>query len=77
MKMDLGRKKRIGKWIEYPACPENRTPVFRGRFHVTAVPAVCELLISGLGFYTAELNGAPVTDTLLNPAFSAYDKTVY
>ena len=75
--MDLDRKKRIGKWIEYPACPENRTPVFRGRFHVNAVPAVCELLISGLGFYTAELNGKPVTDTLLNPAFSAYDKTVY
>lgn len=70
-------KKWIGKWIEYPACPEYRSPVFRKRFSLVKNSGKSTLYISGLGFYSACINGVPVTDARLQPAFSAYDKTVY
>lgn len=70
-------KKWIGKWIEHPACPEYRSPVFRKRFWAEDGSATYTLFISGLGFYSAMVNENPVTDALLQPAFSVYNKTVY
>lgn len=70
-------KKWIGKWIEYPACPEYRAPIFRKCFWTECDSAKYELYICGLGFYSAKINGASITDALLQPAFSAYDKTIY
>lgn len=70
------------KWIEAPLmappiyalalCPE-----FKREFDLAAAPAQATLQISGVGFYTAKINGQPVTTHLLTPAYTAYDKRVY
>lgn len=70
------------KWIELnenvPAiydlaiCPE-----FRREFDLDASPASALLSISGVGFFDAKINGKAVTENLLTPPFTAYDKRVY
>ena len=65
-----------GKWIECPWCQENTAPEFRREFVLKEIPAHAVLEISGLGFYTARLNGKRVTEALLQPAFSNYTKRV-
>lgn len=70
------------KWIELdmnvPAiydlavCPE-----FMREFELDAAPASAVLRISGLGFFDAKINGIAVTQNLLTPPFTAYDKRVY
>jgi hypothetical protein len=51
-------------------------PVFRHDFKARG-PAVSALLfVSGLGQYEVRLNGANVTDTLMNPGWTDYRKTV-
>lgn len=64
-------------WLEAPSCPDKTSPLFQKEFSLSALPDKAELFISGVGFYHATLNGVPVTDQLLNPAFTAYDKRVY
>lgn len=73
---------RNAKWIEVngnvPAiydlayCPE-----FRREFELEAVNGSAMLSISGVGFYDAKINGKSVTENLLTPPFTAYDKRVY
>lgn len=71
------------KWIELspsalegfdklPVCPE-----FTRSFELDEVPSNALLNISGMGFYNAKINGQPVTENLLTPPFTAYDKRVY
>lgn len=64
------------KWIESPCCRQEATPVFYKTFNVSDV-ADARLYICGLGFYVAKINGKPITQDVLTPALSAYDKTVY
>lgn len=64
-------------WITCPDCPAPVAPRFVKQFELNQLPKQAELLISGLGFYSCELNGQPVSDQLLNPAFSRYDVTCY
>ncbi|MHB9034703.1 MAG: family 78 glycoside hydrolase catalytic domain, partial [Anaerolineae bacterium] len=66
-----------GRWIFNPACEDNAAPVFRKRIQLVGAPGSAELRICGLGFYVLRVNGRRVGDELLQPAFSAYDKTVY
>ena len=71
------RKLWFGKWIECPWCGENTAPEFLGEFLLDRIPGGAVLEISGLGFYSARLNGVRVGDALLQPAFSNYTKSVY
>ena len=86
----LNNAKWIGIEItpEGGATAENTpAPIFRKEFSVDEKPAQAKpqqkllqrakLQISGLGLYTAEINGKPVTDEVLTPPVSRFDKTVY
>ena len=64
-------------WISCPNCPEETAPRFVKTFELKEAPQKATLRISGVGFYTALINGRPVSDELLNPAFSRYDITTY
>ena len=63
------------KWIENIGCPGEWAPLFRKRFHLEAVKNV-QIAICGLGFYVLEVNGKRVSDELLTPPFTTYDKRV-
>ena len=74
------------KWIAHEgvrddkpwALPDNeRAPLFRKEFSLKQEPPSAKLYICGLGLYTATINGKPVSDEVLTPAVSKYDKTVY
>jgi hypothetical protein len=51
-------------------------PVFRHDFTVKGPVASALLFVSGLGQYEVHLNGADVTETVLNPGWTNYRKTV-
>jgi hypothetical protein len=51
-------------------------PLFRREVTLKARPVQAIVSISGLGQYVLRINGQPVTDTLLNPGWTDYDKTV-
>lgn len=61
------------KWIENGGCTGNRAPVFRKSFHLQQVDTA-QIAICGLGFYTLSVNGKAVSEDLLTPPFTAYDK---
>lgn len=70
------------KWIELTAVPrkyENApvSPEFRRVFRLEKMPEQAVLRITGMGFFDARINGMPVTENLLTPPFTAYDKRVY
>ena len=70
------------KWIEldysFPPIYQYSFAVeFRRSFDLSVRPAAAVLAISGMGFYDVKINGQAVTDHLLTPAFTAYDKRVY
>jgi len=58
---------------------EQPVPLFRREFVLPAAPVVsAHLFITGLGFYRAAINGAPVSDAVLDPAWTTYSKrTLY
>lgn len=64
------------RWIEAPSCPANASPLFTKSFSLEAFKTA-ELFICGLGFYKALINGKEITDTLLDPPFTEYDKRCY
>lgn len=77
-------KKWNAKWIEYNPFPLSVDPLFKNNaqifytsFDLDRKPDTAKIDICGLGFYYLKINGKEVGDELLNPAFSAYDKTVY
>ena len=51
-------------------------PVFRSDFTVKGPVASALLFVSGLGQYEIHVNGANVTETVLNPGWTNYRKTV-
>jgi alpha-L-rhamnosidase len=51
-------------------------PVFRRDFSLRGPVTSALLFVSGLGQYEVRLNGAAVTDTVLNPGWTNYRKTV-
>lgn len=69
-----------GKWIGHPQGGTGQTdhkpaPMFRQKFVVAKPLAEAILYISGLGFYEFRLNDQKTEDSLLNQAFTQYDKT--
>lgn len=63
------------KWIENRKCPKESAPLFRKRFILQQFDTA-QIAICGLGFYTLAVNGKKVSDELLTPPFTAYDKRV-
>lgn len=61
---------------EMLAAPPPPLPVFRRDFRLRGPVASALLFVSGLGQYEVHLNGADVTDTVLNPGWTDYRKTV-
>jgi hypothetical protein len=51
-------------------------PIFRKEFRVTGAVKSAIVLVSGLGEYELHLNGGNVTETVLNPGWTNYRKTV-
>ena len=51
-------------------------PIFRKEFRVTGPVKSAIIVVSGLGEYELHLNGGNVTDTVLNPGWTNYRKTV-
>lgn len=66
-----------GKWIEDAGGAQYASPVFSVSFECAKPLKKAEIYISGLGFYVLLLNGERTDDSLLSPAFSKYDDTVY
>ncbi|MGG1518638.1 family 78 glycoside hydrolase catalytic domain [Paenibacillus oryzisoli] len=64
-------------WIACASCTGDVAPVFRKSFQL---PSGCEgkayVRICGLGFYVMKINGRRVCEDIMQPAFTAYDKTV-
>ena len=63
------------KWIECCGCPSDWAPVFRKKFQLQNAKQV-EIAICGLGFYMLKVNGERVSEDLLTPPFTTYDKRV-
>ena len=63
------------KWIENSNCPAEWAPVFRKSFELREIEKA-EIAICGLGFYVLEINGKRVSDELLTPPFTTYNKRV-
>ncbi len=61
------------KWIGFPDEKSEASPVFSYGFDALSVKQAV-LVICGLGLYEVKLNGCEVTDTLLNPPHTMYDK---
>lgn len=51
-------------------------PVFRHAFRTNGTVKRAILFVSGLGQYEALVNGQPVTDSVLNPGWTDYRKTI-
>ena len=51
-------------------------PIFRKEFRVTGPVKSAIVVVSGLGEYELHLNGGNVTETVLNPGWTNYRKTV-
>ncbi|WP_405608863.1 glycoside hydrolase family 78 protein [Streptomyces sp. NBC_01511] len=58
------------------ALPETPAPLLRREFAVRKPVTRARLYISGLAYYVAELNGRPIGEQVLDPAFTDYDETV-
>ncbi len=56
---------------------DDPAPLFRKVFEIDRPVSRARLYISGLGYYTAALNGQPVGDHQLDPAWTVYSKRVF
>lgn len=63
------------KWIQSAKSLNNAAPLFRKKFCLDSIQNA-QIAICGLGFYILEINGKRVSDELLTPPFTAYDKRV-
>lgn len=63
------------KWIENSSCPCEWASVFRKKFQLQDAEQV-DIAICGVGFYILEVNGKRVSEELLTPPFTAYDRRV-
>ena len=62
------------KWIIPAADMGSKAPCFSKAFKAEKAVASAALRITGMGVYEAAINGQNVTDTLLNPGWTAYGK---
>jgi alpha-L-rhamnosidase len=75
------KAKWIGDGSVKPATDEDyykadRMPLLKKPFNIRKNIATARLYISGLGYYEAYLNGAKVSDHVLDPGFTTYRKQV-
>jgi alpha-L-rhamnosidase len=56
---------------------EDPAPLFRREFEVSSRVCRARLAITGLGYYSASINGKSVSDQELGPAWTRYSKRVY
>lgn len=77
-------KNWIGQWIEYNPQPLGTGIIkrfngvkFTNSFMLEEIPKTLTVDICGLGFYVLKINGKNITDDILNPAFTAYNKKVF
>ncbi len=66
-----------GKWITSPEETNGRVLYFRREVQISEMPLRACLMICGLGYHRASVNGKPVTQAKLEPAHSNYAKLVY
>lgn len=57
--------------------PPRPCPLLRSTFTLEDAPASAKVRLVGLGHYVLRLNGHVVGDTVINQAWSQYDKTLY
>ena len=62
------------KWIKPAGETESKAPCFARTFRVDKPLVSAVLRLTALGVYEACINGNPVTDTVLNPGWTAYGK---
>ncbi len=60
-----------------PDAPRDYSPLFRRSFVVEGAVATASLILCGLGYHEAKINGQPVTDARFEPAFTDFDRRVY
>ncbi|MDR1060104.1 MAG: glycoside hydrolase family 78 protein, partial [Clostridiales bacterium] len=69
------------KWISAPYLTNleasRAAPYFRRAVQLKGPLAAARLYICGLGYHEAWIEGRPVSEDLLEPAYTKYDKTVY
>lgn len=63
------------KWISCEENGDSSAKIFKKNFKIGEFKTG-ELSVCGLGFYVVKVNGKNVTDELLTPPFTAYDKRV-
>lgn len=56
---------------------EDPAPLFRKTFDLPRTAKTARLYITGLGYYEAHLNGQPVGENVLDPAWTVYLKRVF
>lgn len=61
-------------WIQPAGEFKEHCPAFQRKFVVSRPVREAVLYITALGMYQAHINGSPVTDTCLNPGWTAYRK---
>ena len=67
-----------GRWICAQMSIEERfAPIFKKDFTVNGGVESAKIFISGLGLFELKINGKLPDDTVLNPAHSQYNETVY
>jgi hypothetical protein len=66
------------RWIaaSKPYQPGSPLPIFRREFSLHKPVASALVMVSGLGQYELRVNGNPATDSVLNPGWTNYRKTV-
>jgi alpha-L-rhamnosidase len=75
---DWSKRDQQRKQIAKNAPPEREepSPIFRKEFIIDGKTKLARAYISGLGYYELYINGQRVGDHILDPAFTAYDKTI-
>lgn len=67
-----------GKWIGAEMTVDERfAPIFKKEFILCGNVKSAKIFISGLGLFELKINGTLPDDTLLNPAHSQYNETVF
>lgn len=72
--MTTAHLSRQAEWIRPPEDYGDAVPVFLRDFHLTGELVSAELTVTAIGVYDASINGAAVTDSVLNPGWTCYDK---
>lgn len=69
-----GRDARVPERVENR---ESSAPMVRRTFHLDQPPEEARVYVTGLGLYDFTVNGEHPDDTVLNPAHTQYDQTVF